>query len=220
MVAPSRLVIAMTQYERQGIERSTAAPWTRLSVLSGIVGGALLTLVSLALFTVLNEAEFAVVEPLGALAVVLLALALPALYARERGWFGRLATVGFGLLSVGWVVASVSLVVTAFTMPPLSETGFLGYLLGLLVAMLGALTFGVAILRTDATEIPRTVGWLLVAALPVGVPLAIGFTTYVMGEAADPWAGPMLFYGLAWLVLGRYLRTRESAEIGVAADAV
>ncbi|MDS0296162.1 hypothetical protein [Halogeometricum luteum] len=207
----------MTQYERQGIERSTAASWTRLSVLSGIVGGALMVLTSLALFSVLNELEFAFVDPLGAVAMVLLALALPALYAHERGWFGRLATVTFWLLSLGWVVATVGLVVTTLTMPPVSETAFLAFLLGLLVAMLGALAFGVAILRADTTAIPRTVGWLLVAALPVGVPLALGFTTYVMGEAADPWGGPMLFYGLAWVVLGRYLWTHESETAGTAA---
>jgi hypothetical protein len=50
---------------------------------------------------------------------------------------------------------------------------------------------------------------LLVAALPLGVPFALGFTQYVMGTATDPWAGPMLLYGLAWVVFGRSLWGRR-----------
>lgn len=75
----------------------------RTSTISGLVGGVLMTLTGLALLTVLNEAEFAIVEPLGAVAMVLLALGLPALYKSERHWFGRLATAGFGLVSLGWI---------------------------------------------------------------------------------------------------------------------
>ena len=202
----------MTQYERGAMHSPTAGRWTRASVLGGLVGGAFMTATGLALLTVLSEAEFEYVEPFGTLAAVLLALGLPALYASERGWFGRLATAGFGLLSLGWGVATAGLVVTSLTMPPVSEFGFLGFLLGLLVATLGMLAFGVAILRDDEATIPRLGAWLLVAALPVGVPFAIAFTTYVMGEAADPWAGPMLCYGLAWIVFGRYLWGRTGAS--------
>jgi len=202
----------MTRYERGAMYSPTAGRWTRASVLGGLVGGAFMTATGLALLTVLSEAEFEYVEPFGTLAAVLLALGLPALYASERGWFGRLATLGFGLLSLGWGVATLGLVVTSLTMPPVSEFGFIGFLLGLLVSTLGMLAFGVAILRDDGATIPRVGAWLLVAALPVGVPFAIAFTTYVMGEAADPWAGPMLCYGLAWIVFGRYLWGRAGAS--------
>jgi hypothetical protein len=64
-------------------------------------------------------------------------------------------------------------------------------------------------LRSDAATAPRLGAWLLVAALPVGLPFAIVFTTYVMGEGADPWAGPFLLFGLAWVVFGRYLRSTD-----------
>ena len=202
----------MTQYELRGTERTATGRWMRPSVLAGLVGGAMMTVTGLALLTVLNEAEFEYVEPFGTVAMIVLALALPALYVSERGWFGRLATAGFGLMSLGWTAASVGLVVTSLTMPPVSEAGFLAFLLGLLVATLGMLAFGVAILRSDASTVPRLGAWLLVAALPVGVPFAIAFTTYVMGEAADPWAGPMLLYGLAWIVFGRYLWGRTGAS--------
>lgn len=84
--------------------------------------------------------------------------------------------------------------------------------------MIGALAFGVVMLRSEAPTVPRTGAWLLVAALPVGLPFAIGFTTYVMGQGADPWGGPMLLYGLAWIVFGRYLWTQraETAETDMA----
>lgn len=200
----------MTQYEVGEVAQPVAERWMRTSALAGLVGGAMMTVTGLALLSVLNEAEFEYVEPFGTVAMFVLALALPALYASERGWFGRLATVGFGLLSVGWIAASVGLAVTTLTMPPVSEAGFLAFLLGFLVASVGMLAFGVAMLRSDASPSLRIVAWLLVAALPVGVPFAIAFTTYVMGEGADPWAGPMLLYGLAWVVLGRYLWSRRS----------
>ena len=201
----------MTQYEVRGVERATSGRWMRVSVLAGLVGGVMMTVTGLALLSVLNETEFEYVEPFGTVAMLVLALALPALYASERGWFGRLATVGFGLLSLGWIAASAGLVVTTLTMPPVSEAGFLAFLLGLLVASIGMLAFGIAMLRSDASTAPHLVAWLLVAALPVGVPFAIAFTTYVMGEGADPWAGPMLLYGLAWIVFGRYLWGRRTA---------
>ena len=57
-------------------------------------------------------------------------------------------------------------------------------------------------LRSDAATVLRLGAWLLVAALPVGLPFAIGFTQYVMGELAEPWAGPMLLSGLAPIVCG------------------
>jgi len=182
----------------------------RLSTLAGLVGGAMMAVTGLALLSVLNESEFEYVEPFGTVAMIVLALALPALYVSERGWFGRLATAGFGLMSLGWIAATIGLVVTSLTMPPVSEAGFLAFLLGLLVATLGMLAFGVAVLRDDEATVPRLGAWLLVAALPVGVPFAIAFTTYVMGEGADPWAGPMLLYGLAWIVFGRYLWGRRA----------
>lgn len=191
--------------------QQTSRRWLDITVLSGVIGGLLLILVGLALLTVLSEAEFErfLIDPLGAMAMFLLTLGLPAMYVSERHWFGRLAKVGFGLLSLGWIVASVGLTVGAFTMPPFSEAGFGGFILGLLIATMGMLVFGAAILRSDTATVPRMGAWLLIAALPIGVPFAIGFTTYVMGEAADPWAGPMILYGLAWMVFGRYLWKRR-----------
>ncbi|MFC6864126.1 hypothetical protein ACFQGE_11745 [Halomicroarcula sp. GCM10025817] len=174
--------------------------WQRLSIGSEIVGGALVALSGLALFSVLNEREFELLAPFAVAGFFLLVFGLWAYHERQQDWFGRPSRVSFWAMSLGTVVAAISL--------PIAEYGpgvaFVGFLLGLLVAMLGALGFGVAMLRADAG--PRAAAWLLILALPVGVPLTIAFTTYVMGEGADPWGGPMAFYGLAWILLGTHLR--------------
>lgn len=183
----------------------------QLSTLSEIVGGVLVSAVGLALFTVLNEQEFEIIGPFGVLGFILLVVGLPAYYWSGQYRFGRLARGSFWAMAVGTVVAAITL--------PIAEYGpgvfFLGFLLGLLVTMLGAIGYGIAMLRADAS--PKAAAWLLIAALPVGLPLTIAFTTYVMGEGADPWGGPMVFYGLAWIVFGRYLWERHTA--GTATEA-
>lgn len=172
-----------------------------------------MAVISLYMFTVLNPQEFALIEPPGILAHILLALALPAYYLSERHWFSRLARVGFGAMALGTVATAVTLPIATYG----PGVAFLGYVLGMLVLALGTLIFGVGMLRARAA--PRTAAWLLVAALPVGLPLVVGFTIYVMGEGADPWAGPLVFYGLAWIVLGGHLLARRttSSELSEAA---
>lgn len=198
----------MVQYESTLEERPTPQQRMRLSAISTLVGGGLLMITGIALLSVLTEAEFAFVSPIGIIASILIALGLPAFYASEHRWFGRLAIAGFWTMTVGWVIATVAL--------PIADYGpgvaFIPTLLGWLVAFLGALVLGVAILRSDAATTPRLGAWLLVAALPIGLPFAIAFTTYVMGEGADPWAGPFLLYGLAWVVFGRYLRSANGTR--------
>lgn len=177
----------------------------RIGATSALIGGGLLALIGVALHSVLNEAQFEVVDPLGVIAMALLALGLPALYLSEHRWFGTLAKAGFGMMAAGWIVAAVGLPAAVYG----PEIAFLAFLLGLLVAMIGAFVFGVATLRSDETTVPRLGAWLLVAALPVGLPFTIAFTGYVMGEFADPWGGPMLLYGLAWVVFSYHLRTHR-----------
>ncbi|WP_336364128.1 hypothetical protein [Halalkalicoccus salilacus] len=203
----------MVRYEQKRVAGVSNERWMRIGTTSALIGGGLLALIGVALHSVLNEAQFAVVDPLGVIAMILLALGLPALYARERRWFGTLAKVGFGMMAAGWIVAAVALPVAVYG----PGIAFLGFLLGLLVAMVGALVFGVSALRSDASELPRLGAWLLVAALPVGLPVTVAFTGYVMGEFADPWAGPMLLYGLAWIVFSHHLRTYQADAANVEA---
>lgn len=176
----------------------------RLSTLGEIVGGVLVAVAGLALLTVLNEQEFEIVSPFAVLGFFLLAFGFFAYYRSGQYRAGRLARGSFWAMAVGTVVAAVTL--------PVAEYGpgvfFLGFLLGLLLTMLGAIGYGIAMLRSDIG--PKAAAWLLIAALPVGLPFTILFTTYVMGEGADPWGGPMVFYGLAWILFGQYLWARRT----------
>ncbi|MFC5279036.1 hypothetical protein ACFPM1_09750 [Halorubrum rubrum] len=187
-------------------ETANNGRWHQVSILGELVGGALVAVSGLALFTVLNEREFEIVSPFAVAGFFLLVVGLWAYYRSERTWFGRLGKLSYWTMSGGTVVTAISL--------PIAEYGpgvaFIGFLFGLLVTMIGAIGFGIAMLRADVT--PRVAAWLLILALPIGVPLTIAFTTYVMGEGADPWGGPMVFYGLAWVVLGHHLRTGEQND--------
>ncbi|QCJ45912.1 hypothetical protein [Haloprofundus sp. MHR1] len=200
----------MVTYETEevgqyGKTTSTDGRFWQLSALAAILGGLLVVGVGLALFTVLNEAEFVYADPLGAIGFLLILVGLPAFYLHERDWFGRVAKLTFAMVALGTIVTAVALPIAIYG----PGIAFLGFVLGFLVTVVGAFGFGVARLRADVQ--PRLESWLFVAALPVGLPLAYGFTTYVMGETADPWAGPMVFFGLAWVVFGRQQlrRTRD-----------
>lgn len=91
----------MVQYEQGRIEQSPSHGWWRLSTLSSLIGGGLMSLTGIALLSVLNEAEFEIVDPIGIAAMLLLAIELPTLYVSERRWFGRLAKIGFGFWPPG-----------------------------------------------------------------------------------------------------------------------
>lgn len=203
----------MVQYERKRMAGVSGKRWTRIGASGALIGGGLLALIGVALHSVLNEAQFAVVDPLGVITMILLALGLPAFYLSEHGWFDILAKGGFGLMAAGWIVAAVALPVAIYG----PEIAFLAFLLGLLVAMIGAFAFGVSMLRSDEVAVPRLGAWLLIAALPIGLPFTVAFTGYVMGEFADPWAGPLLLYGLAWVVFGYHLRSHRADVASVEA---
>lgn len=185
----------------------------RIGATSALIGGGLLALSGAAMHSVLSAEQSTMAAPFLVAAMLLLVAGLPALYVSERRWFGTLAKAGFGLMAAGWIVAAVALPVATYG----PGIAFLGFLLGLLVAMVGALVFGVSALRSDASELPRLGAWLLVAALPVGLPFTVAFTGYVMGQVDSPWAGPMLLYGLAWIVFSHHLRTYQADAANVEA---
>lgn len=196
----------MTQYE-QVRERATneRGRWMRASAVSALLGGVAWTAAGLALFTTLTPAEFTYVDALGTVAIALLAVGLVAYYDSEHRRFGRTGTVGFGLLAAGTLLAAVGLPLAAYG----PEAAFFGFLLGLLVQLLGALVLGVSMLRSGTDS--RLAAALLAAALPVGLPVTLAYMQFV-NEASAPWAGPILLYGLAWVVIGNALRTRDSGS--------
>lgn len=202
----------MTQYERTRAVETSDGRWLRASTVSGLVGGALLAAVAAVIHVAVTDAQFAAINWVGAVATILVAAGLPALYAAERRWFGTVATVAFAVLTVGWVATAASLALLAAGV----DLAGLTFLLGWLVAMLGALAVGVLMLRSDSLTVPRLGAWLFVAALPVGLSASILFTTYVGGQGETPWNGPLVLFGAAWAVVcyGLWSRRTEPAVPG------
>lgn len=199
----------MVQVENQQLATVDNRRWTGVGAISGLIGSTLLAIIAIALHTSLTEAQYAIVNPVGAVAMVLMAFALPVLYLSERHWFGSLARVGFGVMAVGWIVTTVMLVLFAL------GWGLAGLMFvpGVFVAMIGAFVFGIAMIRSDETKMPRIGAWLLIAALPLGLPISIAYMSYVLGFVDGFWNGPLVLYALAWIVFSYSLwgRRKESA---------
>lgn len=196
----------MVEYERRRMADVEMGGWMRIGAMGGLVGGVLLALLGVAIHSGLSDAQWAIVNPLGALAMILLAVGLPVLYLSERHWFGTLARVGFGVMAVGWIATAVTMALFAFG----SETAGLAFPIGWFVAMVGALAFGVSMLRSDAVTVPRLGAWLLVVTLPIGLPVSVAFTWYALGQVDTPWNGPLVFYALAWTVFCYHLWARRT----------
>jgi len=127
-------------------------------------------------------------------------------------WGYRLSVVGFVLNLPGnvldyWVPGNSA----AGEFGGVGDWGFLlGTVLGLLLLSVGSILLGVALLQAGEARLPA---WLLLLALPGAV--LLGF----LGFANAP-ANPMLWYGFAWLLLGRFLwmRGAERARQPVRVD--
>lgn len=66
----------MVEYKQKRIIGITDDRWVRISTLSALTGGVLLALIGVALHSVLNEAQFAIVDPLGVVAMILSSLSV------------------------------------------------------------------------------------------------------------------------------------------------
>lgn len=206
----------MAQTEQQRVAPVRTGRWTTVGSISGLVGSIVLGTIAIVFHTglQLTEGQFALVNQLGVVAVVLMAPALSVLYLGERHWFGSLARIGYGVMAGGWVVTAVSLAVFVTG----SEVAGLVFPLGVLLTMIGALVFGFTMVRSDDTDAPRLGSWLLIAALPVGLPVSIAYTWYVLGSIDGPWNGPLLVYALAWMVFSVHLWGKRTASTEATVD--
>jgi hypothetical protein len=141
---------------------------------------------------------------------VLLAAGLWALHARYKGSYGRLGTAGVIVVFVGYVMLFLGSV-PAVVFSPAGSRGLiragqdLGFL-GALVAGVGAVLLGIALLR--ARSAPRAGALLLVVALPVGiVGVVVVSALGLVNIAGLPLT---VLYGGAWMVLGGHLCSRGS----------
>ncbi|TYL39714.1 hypothetical protein CV102_05360 [Natronococcus pandeyae] len=186
----------MVQYEQQrkiAIDR----PWIRASGVGALVGGAMTAILGAIALTDPAPWVYDIIDPLAVVAFVLLALALPAYYVHEHAGFGRIGSIGFGLMAVGMVVVAV-----AFPALFVAEQAFLAFVGGFLAALVGAMIYGYSMRKSGSGS--RSAAGLLVAALPVGLAVSLGLAS-ITGGIVPPWAGPMVLFGLAWAALGRDL---------------
>jgi hypothetical protein len=193
--------------------------WMRVSALGAMLGGGLLAAAGFAFPLGLVGTESPLTHPLTAVAMVLLAFGLPALYASERSWFGTLATAAFALMAAGWIVATAAMVGLAlvaadrFGATYVTVEALLAFLNAWTLAMVGALAFGALALNADGATVPRIGAWLLLLAMPLGLLLVPAFELwYVAGEIGASWLGPLSFYGLAWIVLGYAIGVRRTSR--------
>jgi hypothetical protein len=142
---------------------------------------------------------------------VLLAAGLLALRARHKESYGRLGKAGVVAVFVGYAMMFLGSVPAVL----LSAEGSRGLILagqdlgflGALVAGLGAVPLGIALLR--ARSAPRAGALLLVVALPVGI-VGVIFVS-AMGFVNIAGLPLTVLYGGAWIVLGGHLRSQGSA---------
>jgi hypothetical protein len=143
--------------------------------------------------------------------VVLLAAGLLALRARHKESYGRLGKAGVVAVFVGYAMMFLGSVPAVL----LSAEGSRGLILagqdlgflGALVAGLGAVPLGIALLR--ARSAPWAGALLLIVALPVG--LAGVIFVSAMGFVNIAGLPLTVLYGGAWIVLGGHLRSQGSA---------
>jgi hypothetical protein len=143
--------------------------------------------------------------------VVLLAAGLLALRARHKESYRRLGKAGVVAVFVGYAMMFLGSVPAVL----LSAEGSRGLILagqdlgflGALVAGLGAVPLGIALLR--ARSAPRAGALLLVVALPVGI-VGVIFVS-AMGFVNIAGLPMTVLYGGAWIVLGGHLRSQGSA---------
>jgi hypothetical protein len=82
-------------------------------------------------------------------------------------------------------------------------------LVGFLVAVVGSLVTGIAVLRRRRDGLSRGAGSLLVLALPLGIGIMFLGSAVAPGADAVFWAGLTVPTGLAWLLLGTSLRSEQ-----------
>jgi hypothetical protein len=142
---------------------------------------------------------------------VLLTVGLLALHNRYKGRYGRLGSVGVVVIVVGYALLFFGSIPAVFLSPDslrgLTMAGQdLGFL-GALVAGIGAVLLGIALLRARAAS--RLGVLLLIIALPVGfVGVILVSTVGLVDIAGLPLT---VLYGGAWIILGGELWSQAGA---------
>jgi hypothetical protein len=147
--------------------------------------------------------------------LLLLLVGLVGFHAFHRGAYGRLGKVGFfvsftalSLMFVGNAVEVASLTFSGSE----NAAGHFAFLIGFLLLLIGSVPLGIFIVRARRDPSSRTGGSLMIAALPLGILLAIALGTLSPGTDLGFWAAITVPYGVAWLLLGPTLRPQQTGS--------
>lgn len=142
-----------------------------------------------------DSTEYAVYRLMVGVVVALLVVGLGAVRSGPAAVSGRWASVGIGVLLVGYLMQLAGAVPMGSPTVDavLGDVGFFGAV----VAALGAVPLGVALWRSRV----RMAGALLALTLPVGLPLLVA----ISAAGAEGVAGLSMTvpFGLAWALIGR-----------------
>lgn len=193
--------------------------------LAGLVGGVLFALYAIP--DLVDPGRFSGTGPLAmvygfsiVVPLALMAVGLVGLHAWLRERTGRLERVGYYLSLPGLALAvtfdAYGYLVTggSFTLFGIPDGAFVGFVLSLLLAIVGSSLVGIAALRAGVR--PRA-GVGLLAASVLGIPLLVVLSGTAIGTPFVALTAP---YGLAWAVLGYELRSGPTATERPATAAV
>jgi hypothetical protein len=145
----------------------------------------------------------------GVLPTALLAVSATML-RRVLAGTGRLGLTGVVLAAVGYAAMALGNGIEIGSISAgggESGVGHTIFLIGFLISAVGGIVTGVVVFRRHRDRLARAAALLLVLALPLGIGIA------VLGSALAPtddtffWAAIAVPTGLAWVLLGRSLRT-------------
>jgi hypothetical protein len=145
---------------------------------------------------------------MGVLPLLLLLIGLVGLHALHSGAYGRLGNVGFfvSFLALALMFLGNAVEVASVTLRGSeSAVGHSMFLIGFLILLVGSVLLGIAIFRTRRDPSSRIGGLLLIAALPLGILLAVVLGAIAPRTDLGFWAAITVPYGVAWLLLGQAL---------------
>jgi hypothetical protein len=199
--------------------------WIRWAAPAAIVGGLLWALFPLGtVFVDLDEKQLGTLAYLATAALywlmavvplLLLLVGLAAMHAMSKTSYGRLGNAGFlvsfaalSLMFVGNAIEVASLTFSGSK----SAVGHSAFLIGFLLLLIGSALLGIVLVRTRREPVSRAGGLVLVAALPLGILLAVVLGAIAPGTDLGFWAAITVPYGVAWVLLGRALGSKPAGQ--------
>lgn len=230
-----------TQEEQKGVS-ATASYWRSAGLqgagLAGLLGGIVWALWPLGtdVFFGESEATRSSIEAVAAFAyalsllvpAALIILGLVGLQKFHGGTYGRLGVVGT-VVSAGALAAMAGgVALEGFDVFALGETSLSGIahggvFLGFLALLLGSIVLGVAVGRAGRLLRARWLGLLLAVAIPAGIAMVILKETIAPTPIDSDlwfWIALITAYGIAWIILGHYMRLTERSMESMTASAV